>query len=88
MKEVKKPVQLRELQGTVVSDKMQKTVVVRVDRQKKNPLYHKQFRVSRNYKAHDPRGHFHTGDKVTIYQIRPISRDKRWMVVYPEKASQ
>lgn len=74
-------VQHRKLQGIVVSDKMQKTVVVRIDRVKSHPKYHKQYTVSKRYKAHDPKDEYHTGDKVWIQAARPMSADKRWIVI-------
>lgn len=77
----KKSAQPRILKGIVVSDKMDKTVVVRVDRFKLHRLYKKQYKVSKRYKAHDAKGEAHVGDAVRICQIRPMSKDKRWMVV-------
>jgi small subunit ribosomal protein S17 len=71
----------RTLKGTVVSDKMTKTVVVQVSRLKKNAKYQKYFKVSARYKAHDEKGEYHTGDVVIIREIRPMSKDKRWTVV-------
>lgn len=71
----------RTLTGIVISDKMSKTVVVRVDRLKKHPKYERRYRVSKKYKAHDEKGEFHTGDKVHIEETRPLSRDKRWRVL-------
>jgi len=71
----------RSLQGIVVSDKMQKTVVVRVDRLKTHPKYHKQYRVSKKYKAHDEKKEYHLGDQVIIEETRPLSREKRWRVI-------
>jgi small subunit ribosomal protein S17 len=70
----------RTLKGTVVSDKMTKTVVVEVRRLKRNEKYKKQYKVSARYKAHDEEGQYHTGDVVTILETRPISKDKRWIV--------
>jgi small subunit ribosomal protein S17 len=70
----------RNLEGIVVSDKMTKTVVVEVNRLKKNQKYEKYFKVSSRYKAHDEAGQYHTGDRVVISESRPLSRDKRWVV--------
>lgn len=70
----------RELVGTVVSDKMQKTVVIKVDRVKTHPKYGKQFVSSKRYKAHDEKGEYKTGDKVVFVECRPLSKDKRWRV--------
>ncbi len=66
--------------GTVVSDKMQKTVVVEVERTGRHPLYGKVVRHSRRFKAHDEAGDAHLGDKVLIAETRPLSKDKRWRV--------
>ncbi len=71
----------RRLQGVVVSDKMPKTVVVRVERVVTHPKYRKQYSVSTRYKAHDEKNEYHPGDAVVIEETRPISRDKRWRVV-------
>lgn len=71
----------RRLSGTVVSDKMQKTVVVEVVRFKAHPKYKKRYRISKKYKAHDGKGEHHAGDKVIIEECRPLSKDKRWRVV-------
>jgi small subunit ribosomal protein S17 len=67
--------------GRVVSDKMQKTVVVEVSRRGKHPVYKKIVRHSARYKAHDERGEAHVGDTVLIAETRPISKDKRWRLV-------
>ena len=71
----------RKLIGIVVSDKMQKTVVVRVERLRKHPKYEQRYRISKKFKAHDEKGEFHKGDKVVIEETRPLSRDKRWRVI-------
>ena len=71
----------RRLQGTIVSDKMQKTVVVQVDRMKTHPKYKKRYRASNKHKAHDEKGEYHVGDKVIIEETRPISKDKRFRVI-------
>ena len=72
----------RKLKGTVVSNRMMKTVVVRVDRLKKHPKYLKYYRVSKKFKAHtDDAAAFQIGDRVVIQETRPISKDKRWRVV-------
>lgn len=71
----------RVIQGTVVSDKMQKTIVVSVERKKKHRLYHKVVSVTDRYKAHDEHDECHRGDLVRIQECRPISRDKRWRVI-------
>jgi small subunit ribosomal protein S17 len=71
----------RILQGVVVSDKMDKTVVVRVDRRVRHDLYGKIMQRSKKYKAHDPNGVFHEGDFVKIRECNPISKDKCWIVL-------
>jgi len=71
----------RILKGTVVSDKMQKTVVVEVSRMKKHPKYKKYYSVTQKLKAHDEEGVYKTGDKVLIKETRPMSKEKRWIVV-------
>ena len=70
-----------QLTGKVVSDKMDKTVVVVVDRMKEHPKYHKRYKVSKKYKAHDANKEYHEGDVVVIEECRPLSRDKRFKVV-------
>ncbi len=72
----------RIMQGTVVSDKNDKTVIVRVERRFKHPLYHKTVRKSAKFAAHDPENRFKEGDTVRIIEHRPLSRNKRWHVVY------
>jgi small subunit ribosomal protein S17 len=67
--------------GTVVSTKMDKTVVVRIDRQKRHRLYRKTIRLTQRYKAHDERNECNLGDIVRIAETRPLSREKRWRVV-------
>jgi len=69
------------LKGVVVSDKMDKTVVVSVSRFIKHPLYGKFYKVSKKYKAHDAENKYKTGDKVEIVETRPISKDKRFRVL-------
>ncbi len=67
--------------GTVVSDVMAKTVVVKVDSRKRHFKYKKSYTVSKRYKAHDENGEYHVGDKVEIISVRPISKDKRFKVL-------
>lgn len=71
----------RVLQGTVVSDKNDKTVVVRVERRFAHPLLKKTVRRSKRYKAHDETNAYKVGDTVLIEETRPISKDKCWTVV-------
>lgn len=71
----------RQLTGKVVSDKMQKTVVVQVAEFKQHPKYLRRLLVHKKYKAHDEKQQYHVGDDVTIEETRPMSKDKRWIVV-------
>jgi len=71
----------RTLKGSVVSDKMEKTVVVEVTRLRVHPKYKKRYKVSKRYKAHDEKNEYKTGDKVIIQETRPRSKEKRWTVV-------
>ncbi len=71
----------RKITGIIISDRMQKTVVVEVERIKEHPKYRRRYKVHKKYKAHDEKGEFKTGDKVVIEECRPISKDKRWKVV-------
>jgi len=67
--------------GVVLSDKMDKTIVVRVDSVTRHPVYKKVMRRSRKIKAHDEKNTANTGDKVKIVECRPLSKDKRWRLV-------
>ncbi|MGQ9860021.1 MAG: 30S ribosomal protein S17 [Thermodesulfobacteriota bacterium] len=71
----------KTLVGTVVSDKMQKTVVVQVERLTMDQRFKKFVRRRKKYKAHDEAGQCRVGDKVMIVETRPLSRDKRWRVL-------
>jgi len=71
----------RKLEGVVTSDKMDKTVVVTVARVKMHPKYLKRFKLSKKFKAHDEKDEYKVGDKVIIKEVRPLSKDKRWIVV-------
>jgi small subunit ribosomal protein S17 len=71
----------RVLTGTVVSDKGDKTVVVRVERRVKHPLYGKIIRLSKKYHAHDAANEFHVGEIVRIEECAPVSKLKSWKVV-------
>lgn len=68
-------------EGLVVSDKMDKTVVVAVQRLKRHPLYGKVQRVTKNFKAHDENNECRIGDRVRIMETRPISKDKCWRIL-------
>jgi small subunit ribosomal protein S17 len=70
----------KERAGLVVSDRMQKTVVVSVERTVMHPKYKKILRRRTKLKAHDERNECHVGDRVLIVECRPLSRDKRWRV--------
>ena len=71
----------RMLTGTVVSDKADKTVVVRVERRVKHPLYSKIIKLSKKYHAHDAANEFHVGEIVRIEECAPVSKLKSWKVV-------
>jgi len=71
----------RVLQGFVVSDKMDKTIVVKVERKVRHSLYGKIIRRSKKYKAHDPDNNAQIGDRVRIRECPPISKDKHWRLV-------
>ncbi len=78
---------MRTKTGTVLSSKMQNTIVVRVDFKKSHPKYKKLVRVSRKFYADNPENKFKEGDTVTIYETRPLSKLKRWTVIAPQKTS-
>ena len=71
----------RLLQGIVVSDKADKTVVVDVERRFTHPILKKTVRRTKKYQAHDPENTFKVGDRVTIEESKPISKTKKWVVV-------
>jgi small subunit ribosomal protein S17 len=68
----------RTISGVVISDKMDKTIVVRVERLVKHPVFHKYIRQFVKYKAHDESNECRVGDKVVIVESRPLSKEKRW----------
>ena len=74
----------RLLRGVVVSDKSDKTIVVKVERRFTHPVMKKTVRRTKNYQAHDAENRFKIGDTVTIEESRPISKTKRWVVVGEE----
>ena len=78
----------RTLRGTVSSNKMDKTVVVTVERVKEHPLYRKKYAVSSKFKAHDADNSCQIGDIVEITESKPISRDKRWIVTHKVTAQE
>jgi len=71
----------RQLTGTIVSDKMQKTIVVKVERIKEHPKYLRRYRISKKYQAHVEQGEYKIGERVIIEECRPISKNKRWRVI-------
>ncbi|MGB0757788.1 MAG: 30S ribosomal protein S17 [Patescibacteria group bacterium] len=73
--------QTKTFTGVVVSDAMDKTVVVRVDRQFAHPRYGKRVSTSKKYKVHDENNEFKTGDTVSFVESKPFSKDKRWEVI-------
>lgn len=72
----------RKFSGVVVSDKMNKTRVVAVATVKVHPLYKKRYAVSKKYKVHDEKNLHKTGDKARFIECRPLSKDKRWRMLY------
>ena len=68
-------------EGLVVSDKMDRTIVVAVETKKVHPLYKKAIKVTKKYKAHDENNACRIGDKVKIVETRPLSKEKRWRVM-------
>lgn len=71
---------MRTKEGQVVSKSGAKTIVVKVDTSKQHPKYKKRYSVSNKFHAHDEKEQYNVGDKVTIYETRPLSRLKRWTV--------
>ncbi|KGB27312.1 30S ribosomal protein S17 [Candidatus Liberibacter solanacearum] len=76
----------RVLQGVVVSDKSEKTIIVLVERRFSHPLFQKTIRRSKKYAVHDKNNRFKIGDHVSIEECPPISKRKSWSVVYTEGA--
>jgi small subunit ribosomal protein S17 len=71
----------RKLQGKIVSDKMQKTAVVEVERIKEHSKYKRRFKLHKRYKAHNENPEFKVGDTVIIEECAPISKDKTWKII-------
>lgn len=86
MSEKKKKI-IKTFRGVVVSSRLDKTIVVLVNRFKLHPRYHKRYRVSRKYQVHDPKNQYQVGDLVGFVECRPLSRQKRWRVIYQPKKS-
>lgn len=78
---IKKEAIKKKFNGVVVSDKMDKTIVVRVDITRMHPKYKKRFIESKNYKVHDEKNQHKVGDKVSFIECRPLSKDKKWRVI-------
>ncbi len=78
---MKRPSARKQRVGTVVSDRMTQTLVVRTERLVRHPVYEKVVRRVKRVKVHDPKGQAHQGDEVRIEETRPLSRDKRWRLV-------
>jgi small subunit ribosomal protein S17 len=72
---------MRTLKGTVVSTKMDKTIVIAINTYKSHPLYKKRYKMTQKFYAHDETGIAKEGDVVTISETRPLSKTKRWMLV-------
>lgn len=70
-----------QLQGKIISNKMQKTVVVEVEKMKEHPKYKRRYKIWKKYKAHVQDGQYQVGDHVLIEECRPISKEKKWTVV-------
>lgn len=77
----------KRLTGTVVSDKMDKTVVVAVSTLKEHQKYRKRYRSTTKYKAHDELNRCQVGDQVKIIECRPFSKDKKWRIIYDKNAA-
>lgn len=71
----------RTIKGVVISDKMDKTIVVKAERLVKHPIFHKYVRKHVKYKAHDEKNECKAGDTVVIIEARPMSKDKRWRIL-------
>ena len=77
-----KKIKQRVFSGVVTSDKMAKTIVVSVETVKIHPKYKKRYTTTARYKVHDEKDQYKEGDKVLFVECRPISKDKRWRVLY------
>lgn len=71
----------RQLEGIIISDKMNKTRVVAVNSLKKHPRYKKYYKSTVKFKAHDDKNEYKTGDKIIIEETRPLSKEKRWNII-------
>ena len=77
----------RQIKGKVISASLPKTIKVEVETYKSHPLYHKRYKVTKHYHAHDPLGRCKKGDFVTIEEGRPFSKQKRFCVIYSKQVS-
>jgi len=71
----------KQLTGTIISNKMQKTIVVQVERIKEHPKYKRRYKFHKKYKAHLEDGEYQVGERVVIEECRPMSKEKRWKVI-------
>jgi small subunit ribosomal protein S17 len=78
--ELKSSVVRKKMVGVVVKDKMDKTVVIETEKSLQHPKYHKYLKMKKRYKAHDEENKCKLGDKVLCLEIRPLSKEKRWVV--------
>jgi len=79
---LKKEIIKRKFNGIVVGDKMDKTRVVSVESVKVHPIYKKRYKLNKKYKVHDEKNLYKVGDKVGFTECRPLSKDKRWRMIY------
>jgi len=75
----------KRFQGVVTGDKMDKTIVVKVNRIKVHPIYKKRYRVTKKYKVHDQKNEAKIGDQVIFGECRPLSKDKKWRLIEIKK---
>jgi len=73
---------IKKFKGIVTSNKMEKTITIRVDSVKMDKKYKKNYKVSKKYRVHDEKGQYNEGDAVVFVECRPLSKDKRWRVLY------
>lgn len=71
----------RKLKGTIVSDKMNKTRIIAIERMKKHPKYQKYYKITARFKAHDENNEYKVGDQIIIEETKPLSKDKRWKII-------
>jgi len=81
-KENTKEIITKRFEGKVVSNKSDKTIVVKIDRVRIHPKYQKRYAISTKYQVHDEKGVYNEGDTVSFVECRPISKNKRWRVLY------